>query len=130
MNDITLIIGCGNNYKNHNKIHDKNSFTIDQNKALEPSLVCCLGKDLINTDKSFSKIIFEGVFPIAINTLIGVNELSRISNDMIDIQVTIIEDDNIIILSERKNFKSKYISSFLLFQMTHESETSIRKINF
>jgi len=37
---MTLIIGCGNNYKNHYEIHDENSFTIDENKRLNPSLIC------------------------------------------------------------------------------------------
>ena len=121
---MSLIIGCGNNYKNHYKIHPENSFTIDENKRLNPSLLCCFGKETVKRikDNSFSKIIFEGLFPIAVNSLIGIDELKRISTETVHIQVTIIEDNKIIILSERKNLKSKYISSFLLFQMTCESE--------
>ena len=128
MSKTTLIIGCGNKYKNHYEIHDKNSFTIDENKRLEPDFVCVFGKDTLENNiknKTFSKIIFEGLYPIAINTLLGVNELKRISIDSVNIQVIIIINNEIIILSERKNLISKYISSFLLFQMTCESECVI-----
>lgn len=126
----SLIIGCGNNYKNHSEIHDKNSFTIDENIRLNPSLVCCFGKENVNTipEKSFSKIVFEGLYPIAINSLIGISELKRISTETVHIQVTMIEDNQVIILSERKNLKSKYISTFLLFQMTYETENTIEKM--
>jgi len=131
MYNKTLIIGCGNKYKNHSEIHDKNAYTIDENKRLEPDLVCTFGKDSLENnikDNSFSKIVFEGLYPIAINTLLGIDELKRISTELVNIQVTMIEDGRIIILSERKNLKTNYISSFLLFQMTYESENIIRKI--
>ena len=50
MSKTTLIIGCGNKYKNHYEIHDKNSFTIDENKRLEPDFVCVFGKDTLENN--------------------------------------------------------------------------------
>lgn len=124
-----LVIGCGNNYKDHYKYHS-NYFTIDQNEKLNPSLVCNFGKEYVQIlpDNYFTKIIFEGLFPFAIDSEIGISELKRLSTEYVDIEVTLIENNDIIILSKRNNFNRINIDKKLLFEMTKESEEKISKL--
>lgn len=130
-NSQILVIGCGNNYKDHYKYHS-NFFTIDQNEKLKPSFVYQFGKEYLTniSNNSFDTIIFEGLFPFAIDSNIGINELKRISKKYVNIQVTIIENNEIIILSKRKKINCKDINKNLLYELTKESEKAIEKLEF
>ncbi len=124
-----LIIGCGNNYKNHQ--HPENEYyTIDEHSFMKPSLICSIGKEEINLpDNSFNLIIFEGLFPIAINTFLGISEIQRISQERVTIKATYIENGKDMIMSERKNISKKFINKYLLRKMTKDCHKFISNLD-
>ncbi len=127
-NQKKLIIGCGNNYKNHQHT-EQEYYTIDEHSAMKPCLVCSIGKEKINLpNNSFSLIIFEGLLPIAVNTFLGISEIQRISEPIVNIKATYIENGEVYIMSERKNISKNFINKGLLRKMTKECHKFIEKL--
>ena len=123
--ETKLIIGCGQMNKKYHEHLD--CYTIDSHKNMNPSLVCYFGSYDIKKyipNHVFDEVIFEGLFPNAITTDLGISELIRICKQNARLIVTMLEDGKYNILSESILLEKDLLNQLL--KMTTESELKIK----
>jgi hypothetical protein len=121
--ETKLIIGCGQMNKKYHEHLD--CYTIDCRMRMNPSLVCNFGTYEMKKyipDNSFNEVIFEGLFPNAIISDIGLSEFIRICKKNAKISVTMLENGKDNILAE------DVLSKDLLKQLINMTLESYKKI--